>query len=271
MSGDVASMGSQALALYGQGRVAEALTLAWQTAAGHPNSPLAQYTYASLLRESGRDRDALAVIDQALRLSPASPDALVLRGDLRRSLSGAHAAEADYLQALRLQPDHALAVHNLAVSRLRMGTTTKAVRGLLEATRLDPTLAPLALGNIALALTRVLRWATAAVVLLASALIVVGALRDDGVSTALARVVAALLTVPLLVAVAWTVRTVPGPTLRAVLASAWLLVVRLLFLGTAAIVGVVVVAGATGIAGVAGPLLLLAVLGLTVLGWMTGA
>ena len=108
-------------------------------------------------------------------------------------------------------------------------------------------------------------------VLLASALIVVGALRDDGVSTALARVVAALLTVPLLVAIVWTVRTVPGPTLRAVLGSAWLLVVRLLFLGTAAIVGVVVVAGATGIAGVAGPLLLLAVLGLTVLGWMTGA
>jgi len=48
-------------------------------------------------------------------------------------------------------------------------------------------------------------------------------------------------------------------------------VVRLLFLGAAAIVGVAVVAGATGIAGVAGPLLLFAVVGLTVLGWMTGA
>ena len=40
-----------ALALYGQGRVAEALTLAWQTATAHPDSPLAHYTYASLLRE----------------------------------------------------------------------------------------------------------------------------------------------------------------------------------------------------------------------------
>jgi tetratricopeptide (TPR) repeat protein len=271
VSGDIAAMGSQALALYGQGRVAEALTLAWQSATSHPDSPLAQYTYASLLREAGRDRDALAVVNETLRLSPASPDALVLRGDLQRSLSGARAAEADYLQALRLQPDHALAVHNLAVSRLRMGTTTKAVRGLLAATRLDPTLAPLAQGNIALAITRVLRWATASVVLLASALIVVGALREDGVSTVLPRVGAALLTVPLLVAIAWTVRTVPGPTLRAVLGSTWLLAARLLFLGAAAIVGAAVAAGATGIAGVAGPLLLLAVVGLTVLGWMTGA
>lgn len=271
MSGDIAAMGSQALALYGQGRVDEALTLAWQTAISHPNSPLAQYTYASLLRESGRDREALVVVNEALRLSPASPDALVLRGDLQRSLSGAHAAEADYLQALRLQPDHALAVHNLAVSRLRMGTTTKAVRGLLEATRLDPALAPLALGNIALALTRVLRWATASAVLLASALIVVGAMYHDGLATVLPRLVAAILTVPLLVAIGWTVRTLPGPTLRAVLGSKWLLAARLLFLGVAAMVGVTVVAGAVGIAGVAGPLLLIAVVGLTVFGWMTGA
>lgn len=271
MSGDAAAKGSQAVALYGQGRVAEALTLAWQTAAAHPNSALAQYTYASLLRVSGRDRDALAVIDAALRLSPASPDALVLRGDLQRSLSGAHAAEADYLQALRLQPDHALAVHNLAVGRLRMGTTTKAVRGLLEATRLDPGLASLALGNIALAVIRVLRWATASVVFLAVALIVVTAMHDDGVSTVLPRVVAVLLTLPLVTAIVWTFRTVPVPTLRAVLGKQLLLGARLMFLAVAVIVGLGTAAAAPGFAGVAGPLLLIAVVGLTVLGWLTGA
>lgn len=271
MSGDVAAAGSQALALYGQGRVAEALTLAWQTATAHPDSPLAHYTYASLLRECGRDGEALAVVDAALRLSPAFPDALVLRGDLRRALSGAQAAEADYLQALRLQPEHALAVHNLAVSRLRMGTITKAVRGLLEAGRLDPGLAELALGNITLALTRVLRWATASVVLLAAALIAVGASHDDGLATVLPRAVAAVATVPSFVAIGWTVRTVAGPWLRAALRSRWLLAVRLVFLGIAAIAGVAVAAGATGIAGVTGPVLLIAIVGLTVLGWMTGA
>lgn len=270
MSGDIAAMGAQALALHGQGRVDEALTLAWQTAVGHPNSPLAQYTYASLLRESGRDREALAVIDQTLRLSPEWPDALVLRGDLQRALAGAHAAEPDYLQALRIQPDHALAVHNLAVGRMRMGSITKAVRGLTEATRLDPGLTPLALDNLGLAVTRVLRWATASVVLLASALIVVGAMHADGLPTALPRVVAAILTVPPLIAIGWTVRAVPGPALGPVLRARWVLAARLLFLGAGCIAGTVV-AGAPGVAGVVGPLLLIAVVGLTVLGWITGA
>ncbi|CAM3351654.1 hypothetical protein H7J08_22650 [Mycobacterium frederiksbergense] len=271
MSGDVAALGSQALVLYGQGRVAEALTLAWQTATAHPDSALAQYTYASLLRESGRDGDALAVVDEALRLSPAFPDALVLRGDLRRSLSGAHEAEADYLQALRLQPEHALAVHNLAVSRLRMGTATEAVRGLLEAGRLDPGLAPLALGNITLAVTRVLRWATASVVLLAAALIVVTAMYDEGLPSLLPRVLAVMLTLPLITAIAWTFRTVPAPALRVVLRKQSLLGVRLAYLAVAVIAGLVTAVGAPSLAGVAGPLLLIGMVGLTVLGWMTGA
>ncbi|CAN7286254.1 tetratricopeptide repeat protein [Mycolicibacterium frederiksbergense] len=271
MSGEVAAAGAQALALYGQGRVAEALTLAWQTASAHPDSPLAHYTYASLLRECGRDGEALAVVDAALRLSPVFPDALVLRGDLRRALSGAQAAEADYLQALRLQPEHALAVHNLAVSRLRMGTITKAVRGLLEAGRLDPGLAELALGNITLALTRVLRWATASVVLLAAALIAVGAMYDEGLPSLLPRVLAVMLTLPLITAIVWTFRTVPAPALRVVLGKQLLLGVRLAFLAVAVIAGLVTAVGAPSLAGVTGPLLLIAIVGLTVLGWMTGA
>ncbi len=271
MSGDVAAAGAQALALYGQGRVAEALTLAWQTATAHPDSPLAHYTYASLLRECGRDGEALAVVDAALRLSPAFPDALVLRGDLRRALSGAQAAEADYLQALHLQPEHALAVHNLAVGRLGMGTITKAVRGLLEAGRLDPGLAELALGNITLALTRVLRWATASVVLLAAALIVVGAMYDEGLPSLLPRVLAVMLTLPLISAIVWTFRTVPAPALRVVLGKQLLLGVRLAFLAVAVIAGLVTAVGAPSLAGVTGPVLLIAIVGLTVLGWMTGA
>jgi hypothetical protein len=96
-------------------------------------------------------------------------------------------------------------------------------------------------------------------------------MHDDGLPTVLPRVIAAVLTVPLLTAIGWTVRTVPGPALRAALRSAWLLAARLLCVGLAAIVGVAVVAGAVGIAGVAGPLLLIAVVALTVLGWVTGA
>lgn len=259
------------LALHVHGRLPEALAAAFDVLTSYPNSLRAQYTYASLLREAGRDRDALAVVNEALRLSPDVPDALVLRGDLYRSLSGAHAAEADYLQALRLQPGHALAVHNLAVSRLRMGTLTAAVRGLLEAGRLDPELTSLALGNIGLAVTRVLRWATASVVFLAAALIVVTAMYNEGAATVLPRVVAVLLTLPLITAIVWTVRTVPAPTLRVVVRNKRLLGVRLLFVAVAVIVGLSTAAAAPGLAGVLGPLLLMGVVGLTVLGWMTGA
>lgn len=259
------------LALHVHGRLPEALAAAFDVLTSYPNSLRAQYTYASLLREAGRDRDALAVVNEALRLSPDVPDALVLRGDLYRSLSGAHAAEADYLQALRLQPGHALAVHNLAVSRLRMGTLTAAVRGLLEAGRLDPELTSLALGNIGLAVTRVLRWATASVVFLAAALIVVTAMYNEGAATVLPRVVAVLLTLPLITAIVWTVRTVPAPTLRVVVRNKRLLGVRLLFVAVAVIVGLGTAAAAPGLAGVLGPLLLMGVVGLTVLGWMTGA
>lgn len=271
MSGDIAALGSQAIALYEQGRVGEAMQLAWQTAAAHPNSALAQYLYASLLREAGREREALVVVEEALRLTPAAPDALVLRGDLRRRLVGAHAGEADYRQALGLAPGHPRAVHNLAVSRMRPGTVTVAVRGLLEAGRLDPSLIPVALGNITRAVTGVLRWATASVVLLGAALIAVGALHDAGASSAPARAVAVLVALPPAAAIVWTVRTVPAPTLRSVLRGAWLLTVRLLFAAVAVIAGVLVAAGAVGVAGVAGPLLLIGVVALTVLGWLTGA
>lgn len=268
---DEATRHAHVLALHGQGRIPEALAAAFDVLTAYPNSLRAQFTYASLLREAGRDHDALAVVNEALRLSPDSPDALVLRGDLQRSLFGAHAAEADYLQALRLQPDHALAVHNLAVSRLRMGTGAEAVRGLLDAIRHDQGLAPLALANIGLAVTRVLRWATASVVFLAATLIVVTAMRDEGTPTVLPRVVAVLLTLPLIAAIVWTVRTVPGPTLRVVVRNKRLLGVRMLFLAVAVMVGLGTAAAAPGLAGVLGPLLLLGVVGLTVLGWMTGA
>ncbi|PRC46521.1 hypothetical protein C6A85_89655, partial [Mycobacterium sp. ITM-2017-0098] len=142
------------LALHGQDRTLEALSIAYKMAGEHPDAYLAQYTYASLLHESGHEREAFAVVNEAVRLDPESPDSLVLRGDIHRSLSGTAAAEADYLEALRLQPDHAVAMHNLAVSRLRWRTLAGAVRGLLAAGWLNPALEPLVRDNIGLALVR---------------------------------------------------------------------------------------------------------------------
>lgn len=271
MADDIATRGTQALTLYGQGRVQEALTLAWQTAAAHPDSPLAQYTYASLLREAGRHAEALAVVDQALRLSPASADAWVLRGDLQQKMTGLAAAEPDYLQALRIDPGHGLAIHNLAVSRLRWGTNTAALRGLLQAMRCDPGLAQTALGNIALAITRVLRMATASTVLLAAAMVAIFTLHDQGQSTVLARVFTAILAAAPIAAVCWTLRMVPSAVLRAAAARHVIVALRLIFLTLAGACGLVVaVLGATWLTTVVPALLLFAMVGLTILGWVFG-
>lgn len=268
-SDDIAARGSYALALYEQGRAAEALTFAWQTAGAHPNSPLAQYTYASLLRESGREREALPVIDAALRLHPASADGWVLRGDLQQVLAGVRAAEPDYLRALQIDPNHGLATHNLAVSRLRWGTNTAALRGLVRSVQLDPALGSTALGNIVLALTRVLRLATAAVVFPAVALTGMAALHEDGQSSSAARIIAVVLTVPLIVALIWVVREVRAPWLRAVLRHKPVLGLRLGFLCFAVLLTLVAAAVGSAVA-VAGPLLLLGLVMLTVLGWVFG-
>lgn len=266
------AMRSYTLALNRQGRTADALTMAWRTVSEHPLSASAQYTYASLLREFGHDDQALAVVNESIRLDPGNPDALVLRGDLYRSTWGAAAAEAQYLEALRISPKHALATHNLAVSRLRWRTLTHAVRGLLTASRLEPALVPVAIDNIGLAVARVLRMATASVVFLSVALIVVMASHDDGLPTVIPRIVAGVLGVALVVPLVWVFRTVPEPTLSSVLRQRVLLGVRMAFVAVAVLIGVTTAAlGANPVSDVAGTLLLFGVFGLTVLGWVTGS
>lgn len=260
------------LALHGQGRGADALSMAWRLVTEHPRSALALYTYASLLHESRQDQQALPVLDEALRLDPTNPDALVLRGDIFRSVWGAKAAEQQYLQALSIAPDHAVAHHNLAVSRLRWGSLTQAVRGLLAADRMNPALRPMVIDNVGLALARVLRMATASVVFLAVALIVVMAADDDGMSTVLPRIAAGVLGLALVVPLVWVMRTVPGAVVSAVVRQRFLLGVRLVFVALAVLLGAVTAAvGSNPVSDVAGTLLLFGVFGLTVLGFVTGS
>lgn len=260
------------LALHGQNRTLEALSIAYKLVSEHPQAYLAQYTYASLLHEAGHERDALAVVDRALWLVPESADALVLRGDILRSVSGIAAAEAHYLEALRLQPDHAVAMHNLAVSRLRWGTLAEAVRGLLASSWLNPALEPLVRDNIGLALVRVLRMATASAVFLAVVLIVVVAAAEDSLPTAIPRIAAAVLSVALAGALVWAVRLMPRQILFEVLRERWMLCVRMGFVTLAVACGLLMaVVGSTPLTDMTSSLLLLGLVALTVAGWVTGA
>ncbi|GAS94128.1 TPR repeat-containing protein [Mycolicibacterium canariasense] len=260
-----------ALALYGLGRRQEALQLAWRATTEHPDDPLALSVYARLLHQAGFDREAFPVINEALRLNPASADALVLRGDIALRTVNRSAAEADYHHALRLEPGHAAAMHNLAVTRLRWGSLTKALSGFLGAGRLDPRLGPAVRDSIGAVLIRVLRPATASVVFLATALIFVGNVQELHHSTLVPRVFAAVLSLVLGGVLIWVVCNVPGPTLVAVLRERLVLALRLLFLVVAAGIGVIIaVVGAPSSAAVLGPVLLLGMIGLTVLGWVVG-
>ncbi|OBG52904.1 hypothetical protein A5669_23460 [Mycolicibacterium fortuitum] len=269
--GDQHVMRVYALALNGQGRRQEALQMAWRAATENPHVHSVHYTYASLLLEAGRPRDALDVIDEALRLQPESADSLVLRGDIHRALGSFTAAEDNYEAALRLEPDHASAVHNLAVNRLKWGKLTTSIKGFLGAGRLDPALGELARRNIGVALIRVLRVSTASVILLSIVLIAVTASHENSQSTVVPRVFIALLTLGLVGVIVWLMRSVPRPTLRAVLRERGFLAVRLAFLAFAIIAGMITaVVGATPLTEVFGPLLLFGAVCLRVYGWLSG-
>lgn len=260
-----------ALALYGLGRRQEALQLAWRATTEHPDDPISFFVYARLLHQTGFDREALPVINEALRLNPGSADGLVLRGDIALRTVNRSAAESDYHQALRLEPGHAAATHNLAVTRLQWGTLTKALRGFLDAGRLDPQLGPAVRDGIGAVLVRVLRPASAAVVFLASALIFVGNVQELHYSTLVPRVFTAAFSLVLGAVTVWVVCNVPGPVLAAVLRERLVLGLRLLFLVVATGIGAVIaVVGAPSSAAVLGPVLLLGMIGLTVLGWLVG-
>lgn len=258
-------------ALRGQLRLSDALWMAWRTVTDHPNSSRAHYLYARMLHDSGFDDDALTAINESLRLNPASADSLVLRGSIARYRWGRAAAEADYHAALRVEPDHAWAVHELAVSRLRWGKLATAIRGFLGAGRLDPDFGPLARRNIGAVLIRVLRLATASVVLLFFAVGAGVGEHQDFRSTFVPRLIAAVVTLGLAAALVWVARSVPGPTLRAVLRERLLLAVRVLFLGFAIVVGLAtVVVGSAPLTSALAPFLFIGALGLTVLGWLVG-
>ncbi|MCH9732813.1 MAG: hypothetical protein K0U84_24670, partial [Actinomycetia bacterium] len=222
-----------------------------------------------LLREFGRNAEALAVVNEALRLDPGSPDVLVMRGDIAAAHRVGYNPEAQYLEALRRDPTHALAMHNLAVVRLRWGTLTRAVGGLITAARLDPTLGPSALDNIGVALMRVLRMATASVVFMFVAVSCVAAAHEDGLPTVIPRIAAAVLVAVLAYPIVWVLQTVPWPMLKAALRQRRVLAVRIGFVSYAALVGLAtVLTGSNPATAIAGGVLLPAYIGLMWLGWL---
>jgi tetratricopeptide (TPR) repeat protein len=108
---------------------------------------------AIVLRERSNLPEALTVIDRAVELDPDEADIHLVRGSILRRLGHCGtrlrpgpAAEA-YRTALRIEPENAHAVHDLAVVDLNGRRLRGALRGVLTAATMDPTLAGLVRTN----------------------------------------------------------------------------------------------------------------------------
>jgi tetratricopeptide (TPR) repeat protein len=253
-----------------QGRIPEALTMAWRTATTHPHSHLAHHTYARLLSDAGRPVEAMTAIDEALRLNPHDVDALNLRGDIRVALGDLDAAEADYRHALQLNPMDASVVHNLATLEYQRRRRWSAVRGFVEAERLDPRFGDVVRRNVGVVLTGVLRRSAWLVLIVTIAVVAAYNMRDDG-ATVIPRIIAGVGAMLLVAMSVPVVRNVPGAMLTSVLRQHQILAVRIVQLLAAVVLGALTaVAGAMTVPGVAASFLLLSVPVVVIVGGLTG-
>ncbi|KAA0080221.1 hypothetical protein CIW52_25990 [Mycolicibacterium sp. P9-64] len=254
-----------------QGRIPEALTVAWRTATTHPASHLAHHTYARMLSDAGRPREAMAAVNEALRLNPLDVDALNLRGDIRVALGELDAADADYRHALQLNPHDASVVHNLATLEYRRRRRWSAVRGFIAAERLDPRFGDVVRWNVGMVITGVLRRSAWLVLIVTIAVVATYNLHDHGGTTVIPRIIAGVGAVLLVAMSIPVMRNVPGPMLTSVLRQRQILVLRILQVLAAVVLGVLTaVAGALTVSAVAAGFLLLTVPVVAVVGAITG-
>jgi tetratricopeptide (TPR) repeat protein len=253
-----------------QGRIPEALTVAWRTATAHPQSHLAHHTYARMLSDAGRPVEAMAAINEALRLNPFDVDELNLRGDIRVALGELDAADADYRQALQLNPMDASVIHNIAALEFKRRRRWSAVRGFLAAERLDPRFGDVVRRNVGVVLTGVLRRSAWLVLIVTIAVVATYNLHDHGGTTVIPRIVAGLGAVLLVAMAIPAIRNVPGPMLTSVLRQRQILVVRIVQVLAAVVLGpLTAVAGALTVPGVTAGFLLLSVPVVVVVGAIT--
>jgi tetratricopeptide (TPR) repeat protein len=231
----------RALHLSALGRHPEAVWAGYQAVTLAPEEPYAALGYATVLRAAGRLADALATARRAVELSPTLVDAHLILARVHDTLGHSAAARAAYEEVLRLEPDHALARHDLAVQDLRGNRAGAALRGLLDAGALDPTIDVL-VRNVGAVLWRVASWVRAGLIV---ATIAVLASIETG--PAAVRTVAAVVLVAAVVAGVVARRRLPAsapPALLAALRADVLLV--LTYLVSTAGLGVLVLVLVTG-------------------------
>jgi tetratricopeptide (TPR) repeat protein len=131
----------RALHLMALDRSAEAVQAGYACVTLLPDEPAAASCYARALQAAGRTGDALRVAHRVVALAPNSAGSHLLLADIASDLPDPRSratARSAYEETLRLDPENALARHDLAVLDARGHRPARALRGLIDAGRMDP-------------------------------------------------------------------------------------------------------------------------------------
>jgi tetratricopeptide (TPR) repeat protein len=252
----------RALLLSGLGRHREALLAGYAAVSLAPDEPYAATGYARVLQGAGRLADAAQVAHRVVALAPNAAGSHYLLADITSDLGDRRTARAAYTEALRLDPQHAAARHDLAVLDARAHRPARALKGLIEAGAMDPSM-PQVLQTVTAVLWQ-LSWRLR-IWLIVATLVALGTGAREGASGP-ARLVAMVILVASAGLAWWTVRDLPART-RPVVAAALRTdgPLRFTYLATTACIAVYVVIAATGLGVLAGLVWLV----LALLGWLT--
>lgn len=185
----------RALLLARLGRHVEATHAAYASVSLAPEEPYAALAYATVLQQAGRLDDAMSVARRAVELAPEEASAHLRLADIasdRDRPGDRDLARRAYAETLRLDPTNAAARHDLAVLDLHTRHTGQALRGLVEAGGMDPSI-PVVLGNVAAVLWR-LSWRMRILMLIGAFVVLAtsSGSPDPSVPTGAARIAAAL-------------------------------------------------------------------------------
>ncbi len=137
----MAELFDQAVALHGQGRLAEAEQLYRQIAASEPNNAILLINWGHTLNGLCRCAPALAAYDRALALDSSHTFLHLVRGDpLQRLLRYEEALES-YNRFLAHAPNHAEAWNSRGLALQNLERLQEALQSYLRAETLDPRLA----------------------------------------------------------------------------------------------------------------------------------
>lgn len=126
------------MALFTEGRYAEALPLAEAMAERFPLHEISWTVLGTIFMQMGRNEEALASMQKALALSPGNPEAHNDLSLVLRNMGRLDEAEASCKNALRLNPDYAEAHYILGITLRDLGRMDEAGQSHRKAVLLEP-------------------------------------------------------------------------------------------------------------------------------------